>query len=335
MVGRTEALSRTLAGFLLRRLAASLLLLLLVLTVLFFLVRRVPGDPTQFGEGSRLTPTQRERLQELYGLKRPLLAQYLDWVSSVSLRFDWGTSLSQQRPVSAALLDALPATAILAFSGLAVEYLLALLLGIAAARRPGSGLDHAIRVGGLLLYSLPIFWLGLMAVLLFAYLWPVLPSSHMHSVDVDLLSPAQSLLDLGRHLVLPALVMGFGVGGGTARYVRARLLEVLGQDYIRTARAKGLSERRVLWVHALRNAAVPIVQLVGVTLPGMLSGALLIEVVFSWPGLGLLAFNAILARDYPLILGATSFSATLVILGNLAADLAHAWLDPVVRNEAA
>jgi peptide/nickel transport system permease protein len=324
-----------LAGFLLRRLAASLLLLLLVLSLLFFLVRSVPGDPANLGESSRLTAAQRQRLHELYGLDRPVMAQYLDWVSSVALRFDWGTSTSQLRPVSAALLDALPATTLLALSGLAVEYSLALLLGIAAARRPGSGLDHAIRIGGLLFYSLPIFWLGLMAILLFSYVWPVLPSSHMHSVDADLLSPAGRVLDVARHLVLPALVMGFGTAGGTARYVRARMIEVLSQDYVRTARAKGLSERRVLWVHALRNAAVPVVQLFAVMLPLLLSGALIIEVVFSWPGLGLLTFNAILARDYPLILGATSFSATLVILGNLAADLAHAWLDPTIRKEAA
>ncbi|MFY9822121.1 MAG: ABC transporter permease, partial [Thermoanaerobaculia bacterium] len=212
-------------------------------------------------------------------------------------------------------------------------YTLALLLGVAAARRPGSGLDHAIRIGGLLLFSLPTFWLGLMAVLLFSYVWPLLPSGHMGSVDADTLPALSRYLDVGRHLILPALVMGFSVGGGTARYVRSRMIEVLGQDYIRTARAKGLSERRVLWVHALRNAAVPIVQVFTVTLPLVFSGVLLIEVVFSWPGLGLLTFNAILTRDYPLILGTTTFSATLVILANLAADLFHAWLDPMVRDE--
>jgi peptide/nickel transport system permease protein len=322
-----------LAGFLLRRLAASLLLLLLIVSFIFFLVRHVPGDPTNFGESSRLTATQRHQLQVLYGLDRPLGAQYLDWVSSVILHFDWGTSLSQQRPVSAALLDALPATSLLAAAGLAVEYTLALLLGIAAARRPGSGIDHAIRIGGLLFFSLPTFWLSLMAILLFSYVWPLFPSSHMISVDADTLSPAGRYLDISRHLVLPALVMGFGVGGGTARYVRSRMIEVLSQDYVRTARAKGLSERRVLWVHALRNAAVPIVQVFAVTLPLVFSGALLIEVVFSWPGLGLLTFNAILTRDYPLILGSTTFSAALVILANFAADLLHAWLDPVVRGD--
>jgi peptide/nickel transport system permease protein len=319
-----------LAGLLLRRLAASLLLLLLVVSLTFFLVHLIPGDPTN-REGNGLTAAQRHRLREMYGLDRPLPEQYLSWLSSVALRQDWGTSLSQQRPVSAALMEALPATGILALAALIVEYTFALLLGIAAARRPGSGLDHGIRIGGLLVYSLPLFWLALMAILLFSYILPVLPASHMRSVDADLLSPGRRVLDMAWHLILPALVMGLGIAGGTARFVRARMIEVLSQDYIRTARAKGLSEARVLWVHALRNAAVPIVQLFAVTLPGLLSGALMVEVIFAWPGLGQLTFNAILARDYPLILAGTAFTATLVILGTLVADLLQAWLDPTVR----
>jgi peptide/nickel transport system permease protein len=317
--------------FLLRRLAASLLLLLLVLTATFFLLRRIPGDPTR-REQQRMTAEQRQNLRRLYGLDRPLPEQYLRWLSSVALRGDLGISLSQQRPVSTALLEALPATAILASAALAVEYAAALLLGAVAAQRRRSVLDHAIRIGTLLLYSQPPFWLGLMAILLFSYVWPVLPASHMQSVDADLMSPAGRLLDLLRHLLLPALVMGLAQAGGTARFVRASLLEVMSQDYIRAARAKGLSERRVLWVHGMRNAAVPLTQLFALSFPALLSGSLIIEVVFSWPGLGQLTFNAILARDYPLILGATTLSAVLVVLGNLLADVLHALTDPRTRD---
>lgn len=341
MVGRAEGLTapagltphrRTpLPGFLLRRLAASLLLLLLVLTFIFFFVHLLPGDPIHTFEGQLLTLAQQERLQQIYGLDHPLPVQYLHWISSVA-RWDWGTSLSQQRPVSTALGEALPATAVLALAALAVEYALALLFGIASALRRGSALDHGVRVITLLLYSQPLFWLGLMAVLLFSYVWPVLPASHMHSVDADLMSPAGRLLDLARHLILPALVIGFGTAGGTARFLRASLLEVMSQDYIRTARAKGLSERRVLWVHGMRNAVVPLIQVLAISLPLLLSGALIVEVVFSWPGLGQLTFLAISTRDYPLILGATALSATLVILGNLLADLLHALFDPRVRD---
>jgi peptide/nickel transport system permease protein len=321
-----------LISFLLRRLGASLLLLLLVLTLMFFVLRRIPGGPIHSIEGQSLTLEQQQNLRRIYGLDRPLLEQYAVWLSAVALRGDWGTSLSQQRPVSAALLSALPATALLASAALAVEYAAALLLGVAAAGRRRSAADHAIRLGTLILYSQPVFWLGLMAILLFSYVWPVLPASHMHSVNADLMSPAGRLLDLLRHLTLPALVMGLSTAGGTTRFVRANLLEVMGQDYIRAARAKGLSEPRVLWVHGLRNAAVPLIQLFAISLPALLSGSLITEVVFSWPGLGQLTFNAILARDYPLILGATALSAALVVLGNLLADVLHALVDPRARD---
>jgi len=319
------------AGFLLRRLAASLLLLLLVLTITFFLLRLMPGDPIHLFEGQRLTPEQQHRLRQIYGLDRPLPEQYWAWISAVG-RGDFGVSLSQQRPVSTALLEAFPATALLAFGALAVEYAAAILLGTISARRRESALDRGIRVVTLLLYSQPIFWLGLMAILLFSYVWPVLPAGQMRSVDADLLSPGGRLLDLLRHLALPALISGLSAAGGTARYLRASLIEVMSQDYIRTARAKGLSERRVLWVHGLRNAAVPLIQVFSLTLPVLLSGALITEVVFSWPGIGRLIFNAVLSRDYPLILGATALSATLVVLGNLLADVLHALVDPRVRD---
>jgi len=318
--------------FVLRRIAVSLLTLLLVLSFTFFFVRLLPGDPSTLFEGGRLTAAQRLHLRHLYGLDRPLPEQYLVWISSVA-RWDWGISLAQQRPVSTALFEALPATVLLAVAALALEYLLALLLGIASALRRGSFLDHAVRVVTLVLFSQPLFWLGLMAILLFSYVWPVLPAGHMRSVDADLLSPAARGIDLARHLLLPALVTALGAAGGTARFLRASLIEVMSQDYIRTARAKGLSPRRVVWVHGLRNAVGPLIQVFSHSLPTLLSGALITEVVFSWPGLGRLTFDALLTRDYPVILGATALSATLVIASNLLADVLHAVADPRVREE--
>jgi peptide/nickel transport system permease protein len=320
-----------LLGFLLRRLAASLLILLLVLTFTFFFLRLLPGDPTQIFENRPLTPEQQQNLQRIYGLDRPLPEQYLRWMEAVA-RGDWGISLSQQRPVSTVLGEALSATVVLGLAALTVEYVLALLLGVVSALRRGSVLDHSIRIVTLLLFSQPLFWLGLMAILLLSYVWPVLPAGHMRSVDADLLSPAGRLLDLLRHLLLPALVIGVGATGGNARFLRASLIEVMSQDYIRAARAKGLSEGRVVWVHGLRNAVVPLIQVFAISLPLLLSGALVVEVVFSWPGLGRLTFLAISTRDYPLILGATALSAALVILGNLLADLLHALVDPRVRD---
>lgn len=319
-------------GFLLRRLAASLLLLFLVLTLTFFLVHAAPGDPTNVLENDRMTREQRASLHRLYGLDRPLGEQYLVWLEAVALRGDWGVSFSQQRPVTAAIADALPATLLLSFAALVIDYGVGLLLGVAAARRRGTATDHGIRLASLLLYSLPPFWLGLMAILLFAYVWPVLPAGSMYSIDADLMSPAGRLLDLLRHLLLPALVLGLSNTGVTARFVRGSLLDVMGQDYLRTARAKGLSERRVLWVHGLRNALNPVIQLFALSLPALLSGSLITEVVFAWPGIGRLIFQAVLSRDYPLILGVTAFTAMIVIFGNLLADVLHAAADPRVRD---
>jgi peptide/nickel transport system permease protein len=249
------------------------------------------------------------------------------------LRGDLGVSLYEQRPAARVAAEALPATLLLAATAVLFEYGGGLLLGIAAARRRGSAADQLIRIVSLVLYSLPTFWLGLMAVLLFSYAWPVLPASHMHSVGAEEMGPLGRLLDLGRHLILPGMVMGLTDAGARARLVRASLIEAMSRDYIRTARAKGLSERRVVWVHGLRTAVIPLVQLLGVALPLLLSGALIVEVVFSWPGLGRLTFTAIQTRDYPLVLCTTAFAGAMVVAGSFAADLALAALDPRVRAD--
>jgi peptide/nickel transport system permease protein len=319
-------------GFLLRRLAASLLLLLLTLTVVFFLLHLAPGDPLGLVESSPLTAQQRAEQRRIYGLDRPLPAQYAAWLSAVALRFDWGTSLAFQRPVAGLVAEALPATLLLAAAALAVEYGLGLALGVAAARRPGSALDHLIRILSLLFTSQPVFWLGLMAMLLFSLTWPVLPAGHLRSVGAEDLGAGGRLLDLLRHLALPALVLGVHGSGSIARVVRGSLLETLGREAITAARARGLSERRVLWVHALRNAMVPLIQLFAFSATALLSGSFVVEVVFSWPGLGGITFGAISARDYPVVLATTALAAAVVIASNFAADVAHALADPRVRD---
>lgn len=318
--------------FFLRRLAASLLLLYLVLTAVFFLVHLAPGAPAAFlVNDQRLPAEQQANLKRLYGLDQPLYAQYALWMAA-TLRGDWGTSFSYQRAVTSVIADVLPATCLLAIAGLLVEQTVGLALGIAAARRPGSTADHLIRIVSLVLYSQPIFWLGLMAILLFSLVWPVLPPGHLRSIGAEDLGPVARVLDVARHLLLPGLVLGLSTCGPVSRFVRGSLLDVLGQEHIRASRAKGLPERRVIWVHALRNVLAPLLQVFALSLSILLGGVIVVEVVFSWPGLGRLTFEAVLSRDYPLILGTTAFSAVVILAANLLADVLHALADPRVRD---
>lgn len=320
-----------LTRFVVRRAAAAFVLLLLVLTATFFLLHLAPGDPTQLLDNPRIPPAQRAHLREIYGLDRPLAVQYFSWLRSAA-RGDWGDSWVHHRPAARVLAEAFPATALLAATALPLEAVLGLALGVAAARRRGSWKDHFIRAASLLIYALPTFWLALMAILAFCVRWPIFPASHLRSVGAGDLPPLAATLDVARHLALPALVLAVTNAGGLARFVRNSLLDTFSQDYIRTARAAGISERRVVWVHALRNTLPPLVQVLGLQLPLLLSGSLVIEVVFSWPGVGRLAYDAILTRDYPLVLAATALAGVLVVLGTLLADLLLAAVDPRVRH---
>jgi peptide/nickel transport system permease protein len=320
-----------LASLVLRRGAAALVLLALVLTATFFLLHLAPGDPLQIVADPRISVEQRDRLRRLYGLDRPPLEQYLAWMAAAA-RGDWGISYLHQRPAARVIAEALPNTLVLAAAALPLQYGLGIWLGVAAARRARQRADHLIRAGSLLLYSLPIFWLGLMAILLLAVRWPIFPAGHMWSVGAEELSWSGRALDLLRHLALPAGVLALSTSGGIARFVRNALLETLGEDYIRAARARGLGEPRVVWRHALRNALPPLLQVFGLQLAQLLSGALVVEVVFAWPGLGRLAYEGILGRDYPVVLATTALAGIAVVVGSLAADLLHAAADPRVRR---
>ncbi|MEO8502634.1 MAG: ABC transporter permease [Acidobacteriota bacterium] len=320
--------------FLLRRLAAAGLLLVLVLSAVFVLLHFLPGQLSAL-EDPRLPAAQRELVRHAFGLDRPLATQYLSWMRNALLRFDWGTSFTYKRPVLAVLGEALPASALLAAAAIPLQYGLGLWLGVWAARRAGGPADHVLRVLSLTLYSLPVYWLGILAILLFALHWPLLPAGHMHSAGAFDLPAGARTLDLLRHLILPALVLAATNAGGIGRFVRNALLEQLGQDYVRAARARGLSEPRVLWRHALRNALPPLLQAIGTQLPALLAGVLAVEVVFAWPGMGRLAYDAMLQRDLPLVLGWTTCNAILVLLGGLLADALHAAIDPRIREQSA
>lgn len=318
--------------YFLRRLAVSALALWLLLTVVFVVVRLAPGGPAALYSNARQSAEQREALVRSYGLDRPLGEQYVRWISAVVLRWEWGNSFSQGRPVTEILGEAFPNTALLAGTVLVIQLSLSITLALLAAYRRESLLDHSIRAGSLLAFSIPTFWLGLMAILVFSSGLGWFPTGHMRSTDASSLSWGARQLDLLHHLALPALTLSVSSLGFTVRVLRASLLGVLGEDYIRTARAKGASERRVLWAHALPNTIGPLAQVVGLFFSSLLSGSLVTEAVFSWPGIGRVLFNATQSYDYPLIVAGTALSGALVVAGSFMADVVHRVADPRLRR---
>lgn len=268
------------------------------------------------------------------GLDRPLHEQYVRWLAAF-LTGDFGYSFSEFRPVRDVIADALPNTLLLGGVSLALIFVVGGAIGIVQATRQYSKLDHTLTFASLFVYSVPGFWLGLMLILLVSS--PAtpealrLPISGVTSLDFDRLSIWGKLVDVSRHLVLPSIALGLASAAAIARYTRGSMLEVVRQDYVRTARAKGLSERRVILRHALRNALLPVISLLGLFLPILFGGVVVIEFVFSWPGMGGLLYNAILARDYPLVLAASFLFGALVVAGNLLADLLYAAADPRIR----
>jgi peptide/nickel transport system permease protein len=302
--------------FLLRRLLHALIVVWGVVTVVFFLVR-VTGDPAAFLVDQTATREEVAAVRRQLGLDRPPLVQYLDFLAAVP-RGDFGTSIREKRPAMTMVLDHFwPATVQLAAAAIVLSTLLAIPLGIVSATHRDRAADHASRLASLVLQSMPSFWLGLMLVLLFA-------------VQLNGLLPAYGSGTL-RHLILPAVTLAAAPLAQNVRLIRAGMLEVLQEDYVRTARAKGATERLVLYRHALRNAALPFITVAGLSLGFMLSGTIIIETVFSWPGLGRLIVQAVPARDFPVIQAGVFLFAVIFVLVNLAVDLLYAVVDPRVR----
>jgi len=322
------------AAWLLRRVGAALLTVLAVVTLVFFAIHLAPGTPFLPSGDRPLDPAVEAGLRARFGLDRPLGAQYVSYLGALA-RGDLGESFYQQRPVGEALAQALPNTLVLAGSALAVDFVLGTLLGVLMAARAGRRSDRWLGAVTLVVYALPTFWLGLLLLLAFGQWLHWLPVGGVTDpVLHDALGFGGRFVDRVRHLVLPALSLGLVGAAGTARFQRAAMLEALGQGFVRTARAGGLSERQVLG-HALRNALLPSITLLGLALPFLLTGSVVVESVFSWPGMGKLAADAIQGRDYPVVLAATLVAAVLVVCGSLLADLLYAAADPRIRRESA
>lgn len=317
--------------FILRRLGVSALLLYFVLTSTFFFIHLAPGEPIRLYEDPSISVARQQEIRKNYGLDRPLVEQYTRWLSAF-VQGDWGTSFTSSRPAAKVLFEKLPNSLLLILAAVFVEHAIGIALGIAAAARANTFLDTAVRTASLTLFAVPSFVLALLAIELLTVHWTLFPNGQMRSDQARSLPFVAAQLDLLHHLFLPAVTLGLARCGGVMRYVRNGLLESFGQDYIRTAHAKGLPPWRVLWIHALKNALTPLIQRLGVALPLLLSSSLIFEVIFSWPGIGSAMYLAVQQRDYPVILASTALGGALVVAGSLLADLLHALLDPRVRH---
>lgn len=326
-------------GYLARRLLLLVPLVLGIVTLMFFVVHLAPGDPTSHfvAPGMRAETVQEIRRQ--WGLDEPVPVRYAVWVGNVA-RGDLGQSYALRRPVTDVLADVLPNTLLLSGVALAVAFAVGVAIGVAQAVRQNSWTDGLLSFVSLVFYSMPSFWLAIMLSLLFSHLarnvwgWPIyFPVSGTRSLDHDLMTGVGQVLDRAWHLALPALSLALVLMGGIARHVRASMLEVIRDDFVRTARAKGLSERTVIVRHVFRNALLPVVTLLGLYLPVLLGGTVFIETVFAWPGMGKTIVDAIGLRDYPLVMACTLLFAGLVVVGNLVADVLYALVDPRVRYE--
>ena len=317
-----------------RRIAWGLGLLVAVLVLNFTLIHIAPGDPADViaGEMGGATQESLAQIRAAYGLDRPFLEQLGVYVARVA-QGDLGYSFYFNRPVTELILDRLWPTILLVVTSLLFAVFLGTFLGVYAAKRPSGIVSHLVTVLALVGYALPVFWTGIMLLILFASWIPLFPVSGMY----DISGPREGLtyvLDVLHHLVLPVVTLSTIYLAIYSRLARASMLDVLGADYIRTARAKGLRQGKVIYKHALRNAVLPVVTYAGLQFSHLLSGAVLVETVFSWPGLGTLAFDSLLRRDSPTLLGILFFSALIVIVVNLLTDLSYRLIDPRIRSGA-
>ena len=310
---------------------------LLGITVISFAVMHLaPGKPTDLmtDMNPQVTLEAKQRLIELYGLDRPIHEQYLDWLGRLA-RLDFGLSFSpDRRPVLDKIAERLPVTLALNLASLAIILMISLPVGIFSAVRAGGLFDRVSTVIVFIGFAAPSFWLALLGMRWFGVELGWLPISGLTSIDYDQMSFWGKITDLARHLVMPLVISTIGGLAGLSRYMRSNMLEVIRQDYLNTARAKGLRERVVIAKHALRNALIPVITILGLSVPGLIGGSVIIESIFAIPGLGQLFYAAVMSRDYPLVMGGLVIGAVLTLAGNLLADLSYAWVDPRVRDAA-
>ncbi|OEU74886.1 MAG: diguanylate cyclase [Desulfuromonadales bacterium C00003107] len=320
--------------YLLKRLFMMVPLLLGITLISFVVIHLAPGEPTdmQTQLNPEVSVELQQRLRAQYDLDQPLMVQYGKWLGRL-VRFDFGDSFSQdRRPVTAKIAERLPVTILINVLSIGLILLVAVPIGIVSAVRRNSHFDRLTTIFVFIGFATPSFWLALLLMDVLGVRYGLFPIVGLKSLGYEYLSWSEQILDMAHHLVLPVFVSAFGGLAGFSRYMRANMLEVIRQDYILTARAKGLTEKAVIWKHALRNALLPVITILGLSVPGLIGGSVIFETIFAIPGMGKLFYDGVMMRDYPLIMGILVIGAVLTLVGNLLADLGYALADPRIRH---
>lgn len=315
--------------YVIRRLLQSLVLLVGITMLTFAIMQLTPGGPMRLMIDPNIDPAQIEKAEQRLGLDRPVIVQYFSWLGEVA-RGNLGYCIKNGRPVLEVIMERVPATIYLTGLAFVLSFAAAIPLGVLSATRRYSLLDYTMTVVSFAGISIPAFFFGLLLIFLFSIKLGWLPTSGLATIGADLRGWAL-LADRLKHVIMPALVLVLPNMATVMRYTRSSMLEVLGQEYVQTARAKGLSERVVIYRHALRNAMIPVITIFGLSLPFLFGGAFITETVFAWPGMGRLGIESVFAREYPVVMGINLFTSTLVLVGNLIADVLYAIVDPRIR----
>ncbi len=319
--------------YFLKRLLGAIPLILAISIVTFLLVRLAPGDPTKMFISPHTRPEDREQIRKNLGLDRPLHIQYAIWLKNLLTKGDLGYSLVNGKPVTKEIFERVPATLLLMGTSYILSIIIALPIGIYSAMRPYSLFDYILTFFSFIGLSMPAFWLALMAVYYLALKLPIFPPMGMTTlVEANFWD---NIIDISWHLALPVFVLTIRNLAAWGRYIRSSLIDVMGEDYIRTAYSKGFSEMMVLWRHALRNSLLPLITIIALSIPEILAGAFIVEQIFAWPGMGRLGMEAVFHRDYTLLMGDIFISSLLVVFANIAADMCYSAADPRIRLETA